>query len=352
VRRKCWPRDGCQTVAHLHYWHGSAVPPRSKRREGWGRVTTTAPERSEVVEFDPLKDKTYRRARLGPDVAAFLAWFELGGASPISVDNYERALAVLCRMYPATPIAEVTDAQLAQVFKRFPARSRRVRVAPYRTFFKWARQTRRVTENPMELLPLIRRQPRRRPDVFTDAEVDALLSLEIHDAAPLALLFDAGLRRAEAQRIQMRHCLPGSATVKVIGGKGGKDRVVPMSQRLQTLLADLELLECVAPKEHVFYRVYANAVTSKRLRDKPIGEGTFSRWFHRCLEQAGVPYRNPHTARHTFATTWRRRGLEADDLAILLGHESVRTTSDLYVQIEVADVARRMALIEARELGE
>jgi integrase len=149
-------------------------------------VTTTAPERSEVVEFDPIRDKTYRRARLGPDVAAFLAWLELGGASPITVDNYERALAVVCRMYPNTPIDEITDGQLAQVFKRFPARSRRVRVAPYRTFFKWARQTRRVTENPMELLPLIRRQPRKRPDVFTDAEVDALLSLDVVDAAPLA----------------------------------------------------------------------------------------------------------------------------------------------------------------------
>jgi integrase/recombinase XerD len=302
-----------------------------------------------VQEYDPLKDRTYRRARLGPDVAAFLAWLELGGASPITVDNYERALAVACRMYPHTPIGEFTDTQLAQVFKRFPARSRRVRVAPYRTFFKWARQTRRIQENPMELLPLIRRQPRRRPDVFTDAEVDALLSLDLYDAAPMGLLFEAGLRRHEAQTIQLRHCSPASGSVKVIDGKGGKDRVIPQSARLQSLLADLELFEGVTAKDHVFYRVYANAVTSKRLRDKPIGEGTFSRWWRRCLDEAGVTYRYPHTARHTFATRWRRRGLAADDLAILLGHASVRTTSDLYVQIEVAEVAARMALIEAGE---
>ena len=38
----------------------------------------------------------------------------------------------------------------------------------------------------MELLPLMRRQPRKRPEVFTDAEVDALLSLDVVDAAPLA----------------------------------------------------------------------------------------------------------------------------------------------------------------------
>jgi integrase/recombinase XerD len=312
-------------------------------------MTATAGRLTHTVEFDPLKDRSYRRARLGADVVAFLAWLELGGASPITVDNYERSLAVLCRMYPRTPVEEVTDGQLVQVFKRFPSRSRRVRVAPYRTFFKWARQTRRVKENPMELMPLIRKQPRRKPEIFTDAEVDTLLGLDIVDAAPLGLLFEAGLRRAECQHIQLRHCSPASPNVKVLGGKGGKDRVIPMSGRLRTLLADLELFEGLAATDYVFYRVYANAVTSRRLRDKPIGEGTFSRWWRRCLDDAGVKYRNPHTARHTFATRWRRRGLAADDLSIVLGHASVRTTSDLYVQIEVSEVAERMALIEAAE---
>lgn len=302
-----------------------------------------------VVEFDPIRDKTYRRARLGPDVAAFLAWLELGGASPITVDNYERALAVVCRMYPLTPVDQITDAQLAQVFKRFPARSRRVRVAPYRTFFRWARQTRRVQENPMELLPLIRRQPRRRPEVFSDAEVDTLLALPVVDAAPLGLLLEAGLRRSEAIAMTVRRCDPSSGWVKVIAGKGGKDRRVPMSERLQTLLADLVLLEGLDPADHVFYRVYANAVTSRRLRDKPIGEGTFARWWRRCLDEAAVRYRTPHVARHTYATRWKRRGLAIEDLAVTMGHESVRTTADLYAQIEPEDVAARMALIEDLE---
>jgi integrase/recombinase XerD len=313
-----------------------------------------------AVEYDPLRDKTYQRARLGTDVAAFLAWLELGGASPITVENYERALAVVCRMYPRTPIAEVTDAQLAQVFRRFPARSRRVRVAPYRTFFKWARQTRRVTENPMELIPDMRKPPRRRPEVFTDAEVAALLDLDVVDAAPLAVMFDAGLRRAECCALQLRHCLPQSGYVKVIDGKGGKDRRVPMSTRLQQLLADLEIIEGLGRDDHIFYAEYANAVARRRVRrfearntrngtETGIGEGTFARWWRRCLDDAGVRYRTPHVARHTFATDWRRRGLGIDDIAVVMGHGSSAITSELYAQIEVEDVARRMALIEAGE---
>ncbi len=65
------------------------------------------------------------------------------------------------------------------------------------------------------------------------------------------------------------------------------------------------------------------------------------------LPRAGRrPIPHPPT-RHTFATSWRKRGLSVDELQILLGHASVATTSDLYVHIEVEDVARRMAEIEA-----
>src|SRR4051794_41748851 len=78
---------------------------------------------AQTLEFDPLRDKSYQRALLGPDVAAFLAWMDLGGASSITVDNYERALAVMCRMYPLTPLEQMTDVQLGQVFRRFPART-------------------------------------------------------------------------------------------------------------------------------------------------------------------------------------------------------------------------------------
>jgi hypothetical protein len=43
-----------------------------------------------LVGFDPLRDKTYQSTRLGRDVADFLAWLELGGARPRTLDQYER----------------------------------------------------------------------------------------------------------------------------------------------------------------------------------------------------------------------------------------------------------------------
>jgi integrase/recombinase XerD len=222
-------------------------------------------------------------------------------------------------------------------------------MAAVRSFFKWAKQTRRISDNPTDYLPDIRQKPQRVPDVFTDAEVDALLALDTVDAAPLAVLLDAGLRKAEARHLKFRDCLPDIGHLIVRNGKGGRDRVIPMSRRLNSLLADLELFEDLRSSDHIFYAVRANEVSSRRTRHQPIGEGTFARWWRRCLDTAEVRYRNPHVARHTFATTWRKRGLAIDELQILLGHASVATTASVYVHTNVGDVARHMALIEVGE---
>jgi integrase/recombinase XerD len=137
--------------------------------------------------------------------------------------------------------------------------------------------------------------------------------------------------------------------VTVIYGKGGRDRIIPMGRRLRALLAELVLLEGLEPKSFIFYATRANDSVSKRTRHQPVGEGTFHRWWKRCLDDAGVRYRTPHTARHTYATMWRRKGLSIDEIQLLLGHASIQTTSDLYVHTKIDDVAARIAELESPE---
>lgn len=302
-----------------------------------------------AIAFDPLRNKSYRATALGRDVADFLAWMELGGASPRTLDQYERDLSRGALMFPDVALGDLTDAELLHVAKRFKPAERRVRVAAWRSFFRWAIRTRRVDQNPCDLLPDIRKPAPKVPRVFTEAECEALLALDVVDSAPLAVLLEAGLRKAEARHLRLRDCTPESGQIIVVQGKGGKDRIVPMSARVQAKLNDLAILEGLQPNDHIFYAVRANETFSKRIRNQPVGEGTFARWWRRCLDEAGVLYRTPHTARHTFATSWRRRGLQVDELQLLLGHASIRTTSDLYVHTAVHDVAEHMALIEASE---
>jgi hypothetical protein len=76
-----------------------------------------------------------------------------------------------------------------------------------------------------------------------------------------------------------------------------------------------------------------------------IGEGTFHRWWGRCIETAGVRYPNPHVTRHTFATNWLRRGGRLETLSQTMGHASIRTTFDLYAHLDTRDAEADMAIV-------
>ena len=296
-----------------------------------------------VIAFDVLRDSRHRDARSARDQADWLTWLDLGGIRPRTLDDYERATAVALRMFPNFAFDEFTDGELVHVFKTFPPTSRRIRVAAYRSWFKWGVQTRRLERNPMDLMPKMRQPPRKPVNIYTAAEIRALEALPSPDGPLMAVLLRTGIRKGEARRLRRRHIDLGRGNLQVVNGKGGKDRDVPLYSDVIGILDGLLTLEGINPDDYLWHtRPGGGSVIQ---RDRPIGEGSFARWWRRSLEQANVRYLNPHAARHTYATTWRRRGLPVDEIQLLLGHESIRTTSDLYVQTDIADVAAHMAQI-------
>jgi integrase/recombinase XerD len=294
-------------------------------------------------EYDPLLDKSYRDTALGPDVLAWLDWLELGGAAARTLDQYERDLSALCHLYPSRGVRDLGDLELGAAVKRWPPASRRVRKAALDSFFKWARRTGRIEKNPMELLPVIKRRPQRYIDTFTEAEIDDLVALPLIDSVLMLVLIDAGLRKGEACSLQVRRLNVDTAELVVIGGKGDKDRVVPMTARLRQGVEELLLFERLEPQAHLWYTRPGGGKVS---RSRGLGAGSFDRWWRRSLAAAGVRYRNPHTTRHTFATRWLRRGGRLETLSRAMGHESIRTTFDLYGHLDTSDVAADMALME------
>jgi site-specific recombinase XerD len=255
-----------------------------------------------VVDFDPTRDLRHREARAARELADFLSWLDLGGTARATLETYEWTIAHALRMFPSKSMVDFTDGDLLHVIRRFPPKSRRVRLAAFRSWFKWAKRTRRIQENPCDYLPDIKRTAQRVIDVLTDAEVETLVGLPIVDGGLMAILFGGGLRKSEARRLKTQHWNPEQRTLAIIDGKGGKDRLVgverPLAQRIEDLMR-IERLDL--RRDHFWYMVHANAVTRSRRRDRPIGAGTFHRWWVDCLAEADVRYRNPHVARHTFA---------------------------------------------------
>jgi integrase len=294
-------------------------------------------------DFDPIRDLRHRKAKAAREVADWLAWLEIEGKAPRTLEDYERTAAVLLRYFPCKGIAEFTDGDVLHVLKRFPAGSRRKVRAHLASLFRWAYRTGRRPDNVIERVPSVKAPPKRVVPTFSEAEQALLTALPSPDGALMLTLLDTGLRKGEARRLLMRHVNFDRLHLVVYRGKGDKDRVVPMTTRLATALDELFVFEGLRPDNHLWYTRPGGHARSHR---GPIGEGSFHRWYERTISEATVAYRKPHTTRHTFALNWLRRGGRLETLSLILGHESIKTTMDEYGHLDMTDVARDLALVE------
>lgn len=305
---------------------------------------------------DPvLRDSRHHHARAARECADWLSWLAIEGKAPRTLDDYERSIALLLRTFPHKTVDEFTDGDLMYLLKGFPPRSRRFRRAHLNSFFSWAKLTRRITENPLDLVPKIKPAGQRVIEVFTDPELALLTNLPSPDGPLFALMKDTGLRKSECRRLRRSHINLDRAELVVYRGKGDKDRVIPLTRAATRAIADLDLFERLDRDDHLWYsRPGGGSVTR---RDRPIGEGTFARWWTDKLNAAGVTYiprtdhstglHNPHVMRHTFATRCLRVGIPLERVSLLMGHNSVRTTFDLYAHLDLADVRRDVLLLDA-----
>lgn len=308
-------------------------------------MSAVATRARKAVDSDPLRESRFPDARAAREQADWLSWLEIGGIRPRTLYDYSWATDRLLEAFPAKAFSELTDGDLLFVLKRFPPRGRRVRVAAYRSWFLWGVRTRRITLNPVDLLPKMQRVPPRVIEIFDAQEMQKLMTLPTPDGQLMTVLLEVGLRKGEARHIIVKDFNLQRREVNVKREtKGGKERVVVLSHLCAHALEELVTFEGLNPNDHL----WAIRPGGGKIRhDRPIGNSGFQIWWSRCLSDAGVSYKKPHTTRHSYATTWRERGLPLDDLQLMLGHSSIQTTSDLYVHTKVRDVRRRMD-----ELGE
>jgi hypothetical protein len=157
--------------------------------------------------------------------------------------------------------------------------------------------------------------------------------------APFVLcLVRTGLRISEALALQPDDLDFGQRTIwvrrngyrrRVTTPKSNRTRKVDMSQQLaRTLQGWLSLLQAEAivrgdpPAPWLFPGV----------RGGLLDVDWFTERVWRPLQaRAGLRYRTPHQARHTFATLLLQQGESLDYVKVQLGHSSIRVTADTYV---------------------
>lgn len=285
-----------------------------------------------------------KASELWESIEQHLRALELDGARPRTVETYAWSLQQLALVHRRGGPATVTAGELADLFAGFPAASRRHRVAAYRGYFAWCVREGLIERNPVERLPRARQRARTSLiEVFTEAEQQRLTGLPGIDGLLLSVMLDAGLRKGECRHLACRHTDHHEGIVVVIDGKGGKDRLIPMTRRLVQQVGRYRTELDMADDDYWWYSRPAGWHVR---RDRPISESRFAVWWREQLEAADVRYRNPHTTRHTFATRWIRNGGRLETLSRAMGHGSIRTTFDLYGHLDLSDIRHDLYLIE------
>ena len=202
------------------------------------------------------------------------------------------------------------------------------------------------------------KRPQRVPVVLTRDEVRRVLRrLKGTPGLVAGLLYGTGLRLLEALRLRVKDLDFAANEITVRGGKGDRDRVTMLPERLKgPLLKHLaavrgqhendvavgagwvELPGALGVKypqagrewgwQWVFpaTRGYEHRLTGQRRRHH-LHETVIQRAFREAIKAAGITkLASCHTLRHSFATHLLEAGYDIRTVQELLGHRDVRTT--------------------------
>lgn len=169
----------------------------------------------------------------------------------------------------------------------------------------------------VQMIPFGKR-PKQLPTVLGRQEVhDLIQCVEMpKHRAVLLTLYAAGLRLAEATHLQLPDIDSERMQLKVVGGKGGRDRYVPISPRL---LGELRSYwKRTRPPLYLF---------PGKTPDVPLSSATIQKVCKLAAAQARINKRvSPHTLRHSYATGLLEAGVDLLMISRLLGHRSFVTT--------------------------
>ena len=156
-----------------------------------------------------------------------------------------------------------------------------------------------------------------------------------------------GLRRCEALGVRFQDINPGEQRLFVASGKGGRERIVPVSGRFFEALG--EYLQSERPPEAVGDACFV--VLKGPRRGMPLSAAGLDEVIDGARRRAGVPRLTCHMLRHTCLTRLREQGMSLEALQAQAGHASIDSTR-IYLHLAndwlVGEYMRAVEAIEAQ----
>ena len=172
-------------------------------------------------------------------------------------------------------------------------------------------------------VPLVR-GVRQLPRILNPGEVDVLLGAlrTTRDRAMVEAMLLGGLRRCEVLGLRLEDLRLGEWRVFIADGKGGHQRLVPMSQTFFATVADY--LSNERPGDASTDRVFV-ALKGPRRGSALSSEG-LDEVLSRARARAGLVHGTCHELRHTCFTRLREGGMAIEAIQAQAGHASISST--------------------------
>ncbi len=210
---------------------------------------------------------------------------------------------------------------------------------------------RRIRDRPAGRSLSLLRVPRTLPRILPPEQVDALLAAlrTRRDRAMVEAMLLGGLRRCEVLGLRLADLDPGRRRVFVAEGKGGHQRVVPVSGRFfATLAGYLAAERPETPTEAVF------VVLKGAHRGRPLSAAGLDQILRGARDRAGLGHATCHQLRHTCLTRLREAGMALEAVQAQAGHRSIESTR-MYLHLTDAwlatEYARAVEALEADAMG-
>ena len=202
------------------------------------------------------------------------------------------------------------------------------RLATLRRYYLWALRHQRISVDPCLQLTTAR-QPLRVPKTLSESQVEALLQQPpthtprgLRDRAMLEVLYATGLRVSELVNVGVLEISLTDGVLRVVQGKGGKDRLVPLGAEaahwITTYMKESRPVLLAGRTSPAMFVTARGAAMTRQ---------SFWLLIKRYAVLAGVraPL-SPHVLRHAFATHLLNHGADLRVVQLLLGHADISTT--------------------------
>ncbi len=171
--------------------------------------------------------------------------------------------------------------------------------------------------------PLIR-TPRTLPKILDPADVDALVAAlrRWRDRAMVEAMVLGGLRRCEVLGLRFEDLRPGERRVFIAEGKGGHQRLIPISARFFRSLS--RYLDSERPADAHPEIVFV--VLKGPGRGRPLTADGLDEIVRGARRRAGLSHATCHELRHTCLTRLREAGMALEAVQAQAGHRSIEST--------------------------